>query len=943
MKVEVHFLGQPEIVIDGKKLQAAQKKVEAMLLYLLFNGSCTRDELTAIFWCDCDEESARRNLRNSLYKIRKLVGKDFLLTGGKSYVGLNPDLEIKRDTDLFVAESSGQKILELTNLCFLDKYYIKNCLEFEEWIRSIRATYERILTEKLLPAMRISFQKGNLALAGRYAACIQRFDIYNEETLCISMKICGQNGDYNRAVLLYTQFAECLRSEMGLEPGADAKKEYEAILQIKTEMRRTENNGSLYLGHLKALAMLQEEYIKFKSEASYNTCILCGDAGMGKDAVWQEFSKEVRKGEAVHVWFQVLNRTVDYYAVLQVLSQVAEWAGISREEVLLSPQGENSDLFFMTSIDRLSRMIKHLKKRGILIIHNLEFADSKSVYLILTYLLERMKKEMFFAAGFCRNVYTESLTLDKIRTLHGGRMIALEPLKEGECTRYLKECLPAGKFVPGEEKDLFHYTAGNLLLLWNVAENISGEISDIYSANSKTWQKFSALFQSFGKNEYTYIEYLSVMENGVEAEDLSNMLHESPLNVIREMERLAGRGLLSELCQREHIRLKISAKMLRDLVYEGISAFRRSELHKLALCYYESMLNKGKRNLFTIMELRYHSRCAGRAGDTLYYDIAYMRYALDYYDEFFPAVPQDIEILKGYTITRKEIYSNLEEFEIRLGALEDEIKPGRFNELQMELYYLKGRTLNRDGKRDEGLIYAQRLIALAKKENNIRMLLNGYVEALCYGVKAEDPKLMREYLDEVKQVPALSSYQVEYGSILRLESYCHILNEDYEKAEKLLMESIDIFDSPKLRNIHFYSAAGAYDYLSITYRCRGEYAKAQNAMEHAIRLCSEKGIKKGLDLFYEDYAYILFLQKDFEQAEKYFRRSIQIYDDYGTYWLRSIGESCMAVIQLDRGMKKEALEHFRRAEIFSRKENTKEEREVLDMARKRLRRARIVV
>ena len=92
MKVEVHFLGQPEILIDHVRLTITQKKIEAMLLYILFNGTCTRDELVAIFWCDCDEEGARGNLRNSLYKIRNLIGKDFLLTGGRSYISLNPDV-----------------------------------------------------------------------------------------------------------------------------------------------------------------------------------------------------------------------------------------------------------------------------------------------------------------------------------------------------------------------------------------------------------------------------------------------------------------------------------------------------------------------------------------------------------------------------------------------------------------------------------------------------------------------------------------------------------------------------------------------------------------------------------------------------------------------------------------------------------------------------------
>ena len=201
MKVEVHFLGQPEILIDHVRLTITQKKIEAMLLYILSNGTCTRDELVAIFWCDCDEEGARGNLRNSLYKIRNLIGKDFLLTGGRSYISLNPKVEIFRDTDLFIMENSEQRLLELNRFCFLDKYYLKNCPGFEEWVCSMQNTYERLLRERLLPAMRGSFKKGDHVMAEKYAEYILRFDIHNEEAVYTLIKICGQNGEYNKAAV----------------------------------------------------------------------------------------------------------------------------------------------------------------------------------------------------------------------------------------------------------------------------------------------------------------------------------------------------------------------------------------------------------------------------------------------------------------------------------------------------------------------------------------------------------------------------------------------------------------------------------------------------------------------------------------------------------------------------------------------------------------------
>lgn len=943
MKAEVHFLGQPEIFIDRKKIQITQKKVEAMLLYILFNGRCSREELTAVFWCDCDEESARRNLRNSLYKIRNLIGKDFLQTSGKSYISLNQELEIERDIDLFITENSEKKIVGLSSLCFLDKFYLKHCPEFEEWVRSIQNTYERILIDKLQPAMRASFKKGDNAQAVKYAESILKVDPHNEESAYILMKVCECSGEYNRAVLAYNRFTSQLYQDMGLEPGKQIKEEYEHVLRMKNEQGQSVQQGPFYAGHIRAFSALREEYSKFRQKVPYDACIICAGEGMDKEEILWKFEKECENETLIKIWFQNLNQFVEYYAIRRILLEIAESVQIPVYEILEPVTGENADLYFMNASRRLEKKMQSSKKRCVLILHNLEFVDTKSMNLILTCLLGPMRERIFVAASFCANFKMKFPAYSMGNTFPGIRAIVLLPLKEGECFRYVKECLLDGIAINQEERELYRYTGGNLALLREVASNLAAGVKHIYDAGPKTEQLFKRLLHGLSSQEYEYLEYLAIMENGAEADALSSMLHETPAQVVKQLDHLMKSGLLEEINQKGHERLKIQAKMLRDMIYREISNFKRNELHKMALRHYETVCQKTKKDLFILSELKYHSTGSDRIWDALYYDIYYLRYVLDYYDEFFPVVPHDVEILQSFTIPRKEIYEALDAFQVCLNMLEDEIEPARFYELQMELYYLKGRTLNRDGKREEGLCYAQALIDMAQKTENKKMLLNGYIEALCYGVKAEDPSLMRHYLERMKGIGELTAFQAEKGTILRLEGYCRILEKDYKGAEILLKESIEIFSSPKLSNTNYYSAAGAYDYLAITYRCQNQFEKAREAIEQAIRLCTGKGTGKGLDLFYCDYGYILFLQGKYKEAEKYFVLSARIYDDFGTYWLRSVGESCMAVIHLERGEEKEALEHFRRAEIFSRKEKTREELEILEDARRRLKQAKVLI
>ena len=98
------------------------------------------------------------------------------------------------------------------------------------------------------------------------------------------------------------------------------------------------------------------------------------------------------------------------------------------------------------------------------------------------------------------------------------------------------------------------------------------------------------------------------------------------------------RRLLSETGAGKHRMLKIREKMVRDMIYERTSQFKRLELHKLAIRYYEKIYQKNRGVYFYLSELRYHYSFTDCEYEKLYYDIMNLQYVLDYYDEFFPTV-----------------------------------------------------------------------------------------------------------------------------------------------------------------------------------------------------------------------------------------------------------------------------------------------------------------
>ncbi|MFQ7551434.1 MAG: hypothetical protein ACLRMZ_15335 [Blautia marasmi] len=77
----------------------------------------------------------------------------------------------------------------------------------------------------------------------------------------------------------------------------------------------------------------------------------------------------------------------------------------------------------------------------------------------------------------------------------------------------------------------------------------------------------------------------------------------------------------------------------------------------------------------------------------------------------------------------------MEEYTLRLEAMEDEVEFRNYEELHMVLDFLAGRSLTRDGKRKRGIVCIQKMMDRAGELERTDMLLKGYVELICYGLK----------------------------------------------------------------------------------------------------------------------------------------------------------------------------------------------------------------
>src|SRR4051812_32424283 len=79
--LRIHLFGSPRFSVDDRAATLASAKAIALLAYLACNRAPQpRERLMDLLWPDSLAEAGRKNLRNTLWTIRKTPGDDALST-----------------------------------------------------------------------------------------------------------------------------------------------------------------------------------------------------------------------------------------------------------------------------------------------------------------------------------------------------------------------------------------------------------------------------------------------------------------------------------------------------------------------------------------------------------------------------------------------------------------------------------------------------------------------------------------------------------------------------------------------------------------------------------------------------------------------------------------------------------------------------------------------
>ncbi len=340
--LSIRLFGCPEFRLDDTRLPPlATQKTQSLLAYLILNRQRPhpREELAALFWGDRDDVHARHSLATALWRIRRLLGEDCLLTDAAS-VQFNPGASFWLDvaefeTHLNHSHSAPDEQHAADSLRQAVALYRDNLLEgyYDDWCIEERYRLEGRYLDALNRLVVWHETQGN---AGEVLDCAQKYIAHDPlaETIHLALiRALAALGDLAGARRQWQRCCETRQQELHLPPSPEMLAQAEEILgawfmiPLPAESRHAGtplHRGGLerppFVGRAPEMAALHARWEQ-AAQGQGGIVLIGGTAGVGKTRLLEEFTAAVRwhGGIVAHAHCYEPERMLPYQPLVALL------------------------------------------------------------------------------------------------------------------------------------------------------------------------------------------------------------------------------------------------------------------------------------------------------------------------------------------------------------------------------------------------------------------------------------------------------------------------------------------------------------------------------------------------------------------------------------------------------------------------------------------------
>jgi predicted ATPase/DNA-binding SARP family transcriptional activator len=321
------LLGGFQAAIDGTPVAGFDTdKTRALLAYLAVEAGRPheRETLAGLLWPELPDDAARRNLRNSLFKLRQALGEEdgapgFLRITLKT-VQIDPDAEVVVDAGAFsgliaACMAHRHRHVERCATCharlaqaaalyqggFLTGFHLGDCAAFEEWLVLTRERLHRAAVQALARLAAYHEGRGEVAPALEYTFRQLALEPWREEAHRQAMRLLARSDQRSAALAQYAACRKALAEELNAEPGAETTALYDrlragalpddpaAAPDAPNALHRMPQPLTPFIGREAELRLIIERL----DSPDYRLITLIGPGGVGKTRLaWQAAAEQ---------------------------------------------------------------------------------------------------------------------------------------------------------------------------------------------------------------------------------------------------------------------------------------------------------------------------------------------------------------------------------------------------------------------------------------------------------------------------------------------------------------------------------------------------------------------------------------------------------------------------------------------------------------------------
>lgn len=239
-KITIRTFGKMQVRMGGKVITSKDWKTQTvrdLFFYLLLHPEgVTKEEIGEVFWPDADRDTLRLRFKNTIYRMRRAVGKD-IVTYTDDYYRFNRLTDYDLDLDVFKVElekakNAGDTESQIEHLKTALNVYRGPLLPKldQDWAIIVREKYQREFISAAVTLINLYIKTGKYIQAVALSNRALEEDTYNEVLHRYAMMAYSALDDRPAVARQFEKCRSVLMNELQIEPSSQTVSLYNSLM-----------------------------------------------------------------------------------------------------------------------------------------------------------------------------------------------------------------------------------------------------------------------------------------------------------------------------------------------------------------------------------------------------------------------------------------------------------------------------------------------------------------------------------------------------------------------------------------------------------------------------------------------------------------------------------------------------------------------------------------